>query len=273
MINNSNNIDTLGNFNLNLSLIANDSFNEKEKDKIYQKFVNNNESLNIKIELKEYKETPINEDIINNLINKEENPLLYIVKLISITMTLFCRETMCHLNIIYNEDNSADLIKEYIKSFNNFVIASKYINSKCENINLVMNYLDKVFLKNYPHFQKFSVFILCIKIWYYEMSSILTQDNCSILSKIKKITLKLFSEFIYKDLTNIKRKEINSFLFNSGQTSGSEIFLQSKENFNLSKSISLFNSNADNQTLPSTICPFGSYYEILILNILLLKNA
>ena len=262
MINNSNNIDTLGNFNLNLSLIASDSFNEKEKDKIYQKFVNNNESLNIKIELKEYKETPINEDIINNLINKEENPLLYIVKLISITMTLFCRETMCHLNIIYNEDNSEDLIKEYIKRFNNFVIASKYINSKCENINLVMNYLDKEFLKNYPHFQKFSVFRLCIKIWYLEMSSILTQDNCSILSKIKKITLKLFSEFIYKDLTNVKRSEINSFLFNSGQTSGSELFLQSKENFNLSKSISLFNSNADNQTLPSTICPFGSYYEI-----------
>jgi hypothetical protein len=36
------------NKNNNLSLYGSDSFNEKEKDSIYDKFVNNNESLNIK---------------------------------------------------------------------------------------------------------------------------------------------------------------------------------------------------------------------------------
>jgi len=38
---------------------------------------------------------------------------------------------------------------------------------------------------------------------------------------------------------------------------------KSKGNFNLSTSISLFNSNSNfnNQTVSSTICPFGSYYE------------
>jgi len=250
--------------NNNNSLCGRDSFNEKEKNNIYQKFMNNNESLEIKNDLKEYEPYEINEDMIDNLLDKEENPVLYIVKLISITIILFCRETMCHLNSIYNEDNSAELIKEYIKRFNNFVQASKCIDSQCENVNVVMNYLDKDILKDYPHFQKFSIFRLCLKIWYTEMSSILTEDNCSLLSKIKNSSLKLFSEFLEEDLSNMKiNSSFQSFLFNSGQSSlfGSEILSKSKGNFNLSTSISLFNSNFNNQTVSSTICPFGSYYE------------
>ena len=250
--------------NNNNSLYGRDSFNEKEKNNIYQKFMNNNESLEIKNDLKEYEPYEINEDMIDNLLDKEENPVLYIVKLISITIILFCRETMCHLNSIYNEDNSAELIKEYIKRFNNFVLASKCIDSQCENVNVVMNYLDKDILKDYPHFQKFSIFRLCLKIWYTEMSSTLTEDNCSLLSKIKNSSLKLFSEFLEEDLSSMKiNSSFQSFLFNSGQSSlfGSEILSKSKGNSNLSTSISLFNSNFNNQTLSSTICPFGSYYE------------
>ena len=240
----------------NLSLYESDSFNEKEKDNIYQKFINNNDSLNIKNELKEYKEITISIDIIDNLLNKNENPLLFIVKLISITITLFCRETMCYLNSKYNINRNVELIKEYIKRFNNFVQASKYINSQCENINVVMNYLDKDILKNYPHFQKFSIFRLCLKIWFNEMCSILTIDNSSLLTKIKNSTLKLFSEFIFEDLTNFKINSFQSFLFNSGKSSG--LFIKSKGDFSLSTSISLFSND---QTMSSTICPFGSYYE------------
>jgi hypothetical protein len=96
------------------------------------------------------------------------------------------------------------------------------------------------------------------------MGGILTEDNWSLYSKIKKAILKLFSDYIYEDLTNMKiGNSFQSFLFNSGQSSGisSEMFSKSKGNFNLSTSISLFNSNANNQTVSSTICPFGSYYE------------
>jgi hypothetical protein len=243
----------------NLSLYETDSYNEKEKDNIYKDFINNNESLNINNELKDYKEILINNDIINNLLDKEDNPLLYIVKLISITITLFCRETMLYLNIIYNENKNIELIKEYIKRFNNFVQASKYINKQCENINVVMNYLDKDILKKYPHFPKFSIYRLCVKIWFNEMSSILTEDNFSILTKIKNITIKLFSEYIFQDLTSLKINSFQSFLFNSGQSSN--LFFKSKGDFSLSTSISLFNSNSNNQTISRTICPFGSFYE------------
>lgn len=258
------------NFNINYEInnkvtpLGDDSFNEKEKDNIYNSFLNNNESLNIKNDLKEFKPFPITSDIINNLLNKEENPVLYTVKLISITISSFCRETMCFLNTMYNGDNNVELIKEYIKRFSNFVYAAKSINSQCENFNVVINYLDRDIFENYPHFPKFSIFRYCLKIWYTEMGGILTEDNCSLYSKIKKAILKLFSDYIFEDLTNMKiGNSFQSFLFNSGQSSGInfEMFSKSKGNFNLSTSISLFNSNTNNQTMSSTICPFGSYYE------------
>ena len=246
----------------NSILYKNDSYDEIEKDNIYQNFINNNESLNIKNDIKEHKEIIITNDIIDNLLDKEDNPLFYIIKLISITITIFCREAMCYMNSLYNENRNVELIKEYIKRFNNFVQASKYINSQCENINIVINYLDKDILKSYPHFPKFSIFRLCMKIWYNEMSSILTVDDTSLLSRIKESTLKLFSEFIVEDLTNIRlSNSFQSFLFNSGQSSG--LFFKSKGDFSLSSSISLYNSNSNSnkQTVSSTICPLGSYYE------------
>jgi len=262
----NNNINDNFNFGINnkLTPLGVDSFNEKEKDNIYNSFLNNNESLNIKNDLKEFKPFAITSDIINNLLNKEENPVLYTLKLMSITITLFCRETMCFLNTMYNGDNNVELIKEYIKRFSNFVYVAKIINSQCENLNVAINYLDRDIFENYPHFPKFSIFRYFLKIWYTEMGGILTEDNCSLYSKIKKAIIKLFSDYIYEDLTNMKiGNSFQSFLFNSGQSSGisSDIFSKSKGNFNLSTSISLFNSNANNQTVSSTICPFGSYYE------------
>ena len=59
---------------------------------------------------------------------------------------------MRHLNIINNSNNKEKIIKEYIKRFNNFIQAAKYINTKCQNLNIVINYLDKEILTNYPHF-------------------------------------------------------------------------------------------------------------------------
>lgn len=263
----NNNININYNFGLNnngLTPLGVDSFIEKEKDNIYNSFINNDESLNIKNDLKEFKPFTITSDIINNLLNKEGNPVFYATKLISITITLFCRETMCFLNTMYKGDNNVELIKEYIKRFSNFVYAAKSINSLCENLNVAINYLDRDIFENYPHFPKFSIFRYCLKIWYTEMGEILTEDNCSLYSKIKKAILKLFSEYINEDLTTMRiGNSFQSIIFNSGQSSGisSEMFSKSKGNFNLSTSISLFNSNANNQTMSSTICPFGSYYE------------
>ena len=116
----------------------------------------------------------------------------------------------------------------------------------------------------YPHFPKFSIFRLCLKIWYSEMSSILTEDNTSLLTKIQKSLIKLFYDYTNEDFNNIlnnKNSSYNSFqsfLTNSGKNSNL-FFSSDSNNFNLSTSISIFNSN--DQTLETTFCPFGSLYE------------
>ena len=226
----------------------NDSFDEKQKEILYNKFIKKDESLLINNDFDEKKEFIISEKIIE----------------IFLSLIIFCKETMCHLNVIYDEKKSENLIKEYIKRFNNFIQAAKYINTQCQNLNLVTNYLDKEILMGYPHFPEFSIFRLCLKIWYSEMSSILTEDNTSLLTKIKKSLIKLFYDYTNEDFNNILNNKntsynsFQSFLTNSGKNSNL-FFSSDSKNFNLSTSISIFNSN--DQTLESTFCPFGSLYE------------
>ena len=178
----------------------NDSFNEKEKEVLYNKFISKDETLEIKTDIKENQENIISEKIIDNLLNNEENPILYLIKLISLTLIIFCKESMCYLNSTYDEKNNGQIIKEYIKRFNNYIQAIKYINDQCKNLNIVMNYLDKDIIKTYPHFPKFSIFRQGLKIWYSQMSLILTEDNNSLFTKIKKSLIKLFQENINDDL-------------------------------------------------------------------------
>ena len=249
-------------FSSNVFNNLNDSFNEKEKEIIYNKFLSNDETLEIKTDIEENQEFIISEKIIDSLLNNEENPILYLIKLISLTLIIFCKESMCYLNSTYDEKNSGQIIKEYIKRFNNYIQAIKYINDQCRNINIVMNYLDKDINKTYPHFPKFSIFRLGLKIWYSQMSLILTEDNNSLFTKIKRSLINLFQENINDDLftnfNNSKNNSFQSFLFNSGNSSNLT-FSSSSKNFNLSTSISLFNSN--NQTFANTVSPFGSFYE------------
>ena len=249
-------------FNVNVFNNLNDSFNEKEKEIIYNKFLSNDETLEIKTDIEENQEFIISEKIIDSLLNNEENPILYLIKLISLTLIIFCKESMCYLNSTYDEKNSGQIIKEYIKRFNNYIQAIKYINDQCRNLNIVMNYLDKDINKTYPHFPKFSIFRLGLKVWYSQMSLILTEDNNSLFTKIKKSLINLFQENINDDLftnfNNSKNNSFQSFLFNSGNSSNLT-FSSSSKNFNLSTSISLFNSN--NQTFANTVSPFGSFYE------------
>ena len=254
----------LSNGNKNNSI--NDSLSENEKEILYNKFISNDKSLLINNDIKNNEEYNINEIIIDKLLSKENNPILYIVKLIAITITLYCKETMRHLNIINNSNNKEKIIKEYIKRFNNFIQAAKYINTKCQNLNIVINYLDKEILTNYPHFPKFSIFKLCLKIWYGEMSSILSNDKSSVLTKIKNNIIKIFEEYTNEDLNNILKTQnnnsynsIQSFITSSSKNNSNLFFSSSSKNFNLSTSISLFSSNAP--TLASTLCPFNSYYE------------
>ena len=253
-------------FNENKNNNTNDSFTEKEQENIYNKFISNDKTLSINNNIKEIEENILNEKIIDKLLSKENNPLFYIIKLIAITAIIYCKETMRHLNIMDNLNDKEKIIKEYIKRFNNFIQAAKYINTRCQNLNVVINYLDKEILTDYPHFPKFSIFKLCLKIWFSEMCSVLINDNCSVLSKIKDNLIKLFEEYINNDLNSIIKSKNYSYnstestINSSNLKNNSDLFFSSNsKNFSLSTSISLFSSN--DQSRASTFCPFNSYYE------------
>ena len=237
--------------------VTRDSYDSNMKKSIYNNFENNKEKF---IDLKENDEDIIDANFINDLLTNEDNPLLYFLKLLYLTISLFCKETMGYLCTSFKNDsnfNYTDLFKEYIKRFNNFIIVCEKLNRKCENINVVVNYLDNELLPSYPHFPKFSIFKFCVKIWYNEMRSKITEDG-SLLFIIKNGILNLFSDFINEDY--LKMSLNPSYISNTSCNSYEPLFNSKGSKFNLSQSFSLIN-NSNNKTISSIICPFGSYYE------------
>ena len=254
-------------FKSSLMMMDNDSedgesddefINENDIKKCYNEFIDmnntNNNNNNIDI-IENQKEIILTEQVMNNLLEKENNPLFYIIKLIYLSIWSFCKENIYYLYDTYQENNEKLLIEEYMKRFNNFVEASKVINSVCENINVSINYLYKEKFNDFPHFPKFSIFRLCLKIWYYESLSIFQNGDNSILFKIKEITLKLFENTLNNEISNIKTSD---FVYNSNFN-----FNEKKNKLSLNNSIcQLFQSdNIYSNAKNDSIFPFGSYYD------------
>ena len=232
-----NNDESINNYNKN-NLCFNDyESNESEIDNIIEK----NENI-------------IDDKFIDKLLLNEDNPLLYIIKLIYLSISSYCKETICYLLTTYNDDNTM-LINNYTKRFDNFIESAKQINSQCENINISVNYLYKYLFTNYTNFPKFSIFRLCIKIWYKESSSFLVQNNnITLLNKIKNSIINLYSDIIKYDINTIKNF---SFISNSNNE-----FFNKKEKLSLCSSICIFNSeNISNDNNYSKFIPFGSLYD------------
>lgn len=231
----------------------NDSFDEVISKKIYQDF-NSNIDNNTDFIEETFENIIINKEIIKKLFTKEDNPIFYIIKLINLTMTLFCKATICHIiaSTKNNEkDSSQQIVLEVVKRFNNYVDSCKLINKKCENLNVIVNYLYKDCFESYPNSPKFSIFRLCIKAWFNEMTSVLAGE-CSLLSLISKNICSSFSSFINEDLFNslssfdnlhCKEKNKNQIKNNMKSCFNESPFIKNESfNLNLNSSILMFQS-------------------------------
>ena len=212
--------------------------------------------------IKDKEETVINNDSIDNLILNEDNPLLYILKLLYLSISSFCKENICYLLTTYGNDNdNTSLINNYMKRFNNFVECAKLINSKCENINISTNYLYNELFNDYPKFPKFSIFRIFVKIWYKESTSFLIQnENITLLNKIKQLLIIVYSNIIEGDILSMKN---NSFRSNSTILENNNFF-NKKGKLSLSSSVSIFDSDnllCNNNMNNSNFIPFGSLYD------------
>ena len=239
----------------------NDSFDEIETKMLYDEF-NKNEKDKILDNLEEIQEkNVINDELIDKLLKNENVPFFYIIKLIYLSIKIFCKATICHLLNYYSniEENKTEdgkyLINEYLLCFNNFVDSCILINNKCTNINVAMNYLYDALFEKYPNFPKFSIFRMCIRIWFTEANTHLIGQN-TLLSQIKDKLASIFSKNLKEELYNkIKNNRNNTY------NSKSVNFAKSKS-FGLNSSYMLFKSDNPTSKKNDYLSPFdfGSKY-------------
>ena len=220
-----------------------DSFDQTEKEAIYNEYLEI-EKNKIGDNLEEiYEKYIINDEIIEKLLKKEKNPFFYIIKLIYLTISTFCKSSIGHLLFVFlnteetkREERKAILINEYLKFFNNFVDSCSIIDEKCVNINIAMNYLYQSLFEDYPKYPKFSIYRMCLKIWFAEINTHLVGKN-TLLYEIRDILSSIFSETLKEELLNkMEQKDKSSNL----QTKSMNY--EKSKSFNLSTSFLLFNS-------------------------------
>ena len=228
----------------------NDSFDEIETKMIYNEYIKNSKDQKLD-NLEEISENNIiNDELIDKLLKNENNPFFYIIKLIYISIKIFCKATICHLLNSYSnyEKNKSEdgkyLINEYLLCFNNFVDSSILINRKCNNINVAMNYLYNELFQNYPNFPKFSIFRMCIRIWFTEANTHLIGPK-TLLSEIKEKLASLFSNNIKEELYKNDKNYSKSVNYNKSKS------------FGLSTSFMLFKSDNTQTKMNDYFSPFG----------------
>ena len=185
----------------------NDSFDEIETKILYNEYIQDDKVKKFDNLEEIIENNIINDELIDKLLKNENNPFFYIIKLIYISIKIFCKATICHLLNSYSnyEKNKSEdekyLINEYLLCFNNFVDSSILINKKCNNINVAMNYLYNQLFENYPNFPKFSIFRMCIRIWFREANTHLIGEK-TLLAQIKDKLASIFSNNIKEELYN-----------------------------------------------------------------------
>ena len=222
---------------------SDDSFDEMERNKIYEEY-NERESNKIEDNLEEiYEKYIINDELIDKLLKYEKNQLFYLIKLIYLTIIIFCKSLISHLLFIFinseekeSEKRKTILINSYLKSFNNFIDTCSIIDEKCVNINIAMNYLYDSLFPDYPKFPKFSIYRMCIRIWFAEINTHLIGKN-TLLYEIKEILSSIFSETLKEELLNKMEQKSKYEAFNT-----KSVNYEKTKNFSLDTSFLLFKS-------------------------------
>ena len=238
----------------------NDSFDEIELKMIYDEYAKSIKEKKLDNLDEIFEKNIINDVLIDKLLKNEKNPFFYIIKLIYLSINIFCKATICHLLNYYsdiNEEQNEDgksLINQYLLCFNNFVDSCILINRKCKNINVVMNYLYNDLYNNYPNSPKFSIFRMCIRIWFVEANTHLIGEN-TLLSKIKDKICSIFSSNLKEELygkmkDNLKKNKINT-------CNSTTVNFDKSKSFSLTSSFMLFKSNHPSFKTNDFFSPFG----------------
>lgn len=201
----------------------------------------------------------LSKELITQFIKGESNELIYVLKLLNLTITFYCQFIMNYLYTTYKE-KKYEFIKEYNKRFQNYIYCAMYIDHLCENINVATNYIYEITCPDYPIFPKFSIFRLFMKTWFREMSSNISEFD-SFFSFFKLNISGIYSNFLSKDFEHIKQNiniptKYKSEVEETGINSTIELSTSTKPSVT-SNLTSIMNTGVT----VSVTCPFGSLYE------------
>ena len=218
-----------------------DSCDEIEKNAILKEYENNKNNKIVDNLDELYEKYIIDDKLVDKLLKLEKNKFFYLIKLIYLSINIFCKSIISHLLFIYlnseeKQDSQIILINEYIKSFNNFVDTCTIINEKCANVNLAMNYLYKSLFEDIPNIPKFSIYRMCLKIWFTEINTHILGQN-TLLYEINSIISSVFSENLKEELLNKMEEKNQNYSYKTKSVNN-----EKTNNFNFSTSYTLFGS-------------------------------
>lgn len=145
--------------------------------------------------------------------------------------------------------NDQYFFDEYIKRYKSFTDAAIHINEQLENLNVLVNYLYESNFQNFSCFPKFTVYRLCMTVWFQEVLTPLANGQSDLCGKL----LKLFKAYLTKAITNIGEDESSPIrrtsMNNSNNFFNSECYSDSNSasktpDFSLLSSNNIYNNSA-----------------------------
>ena len=143
----------------------------------------------------------INVNKMNNTVNNNINNIIYFILWSNRTFKMSCMYIYESIARFEDDKNVKNFLMEYITQYKNYVNSCLIINSNFENINIIVNYLNKFVLKKNTE-EKFSLYELSRKIFNKE---ILEHFYDKILKKTSILLINLFYN-IFDNKIEIKKE-------------------------------------------------------------------
>ena len=247
------------NFNANLTVIKND-----------QKLIDILEKI-LKYDYEFLNDIYLNN---NNSHKSVENEVINFLLWLNCTVITFAKFLFSYISIysIPNNNNNNKLISEFISKHNEFINFSLLINEQFNNINIIINYLNKFILRNNTNnnnnnINYFSIYKMCFNIMKKEIYDKL-KNNIKI--KFEKIT------YLYiNDLFEKKENEIND-INDSKTKEDSNSFEEYEDNYYEESDCSLignYSSEMNNKELVENLMLSIADYNINECNANLINHS
>ena len=106
------------------------------------------------------------EKIYENIVNKNNvNKIIYFILWLNKSLIMYSMSTYESIVKYINDKEEHKFLVDYVNKYNDYINASLLINTKFQNVNIIMNFLNKYIMNNKNNDNKFSLYTLARKIF------------------------------------------------------------------------------------------------------------